>query len=454
MTDLLPYQEKAYQTWKDNGFYGIIEAPTGAGKTKIGVDCIRQFLVEHPNKKILVLTTSKKVVQQWIEELDRWSITVSDEWDSPKVMTYQMAVNKMYRGGLTCDCLIADECQHLATPAHGKVMLTSPQCILGLSATPEESKAILGEPFYSIGIDEARICPFTIHMVKFTPTEEEQRSYDKATFKMECRALDVTEAGWCTKCLGTGTSWKNADNETCDRCNGKGHIGGKKYLQPGYDREGWGSYDALVRQRREVCYSMPSRIPITVALVKKHYWKPCLDCGGRGYWVADCCHSDCQCEPMNCDECEGEGKVETYERIVIFTERTKDAHKIEQELIKEGIQCSMFVKDKDTLKDFEEHKTNVLIMVKSLREGWDDPTLSVCIMNSLSTRPKILTQTMGRTMRIDPNNPDKHAHNYLLIAEGTSDENVRGSLKYPKRYFIEQTAKSATEPSELSKWIG
>ena len=434
MVTLTDYQARAYPLWKANGCRAIISAATGSGKTILGCECIRRFREDHPNVKTIVVTTSTKAVKQWEAELANFGI------DDVEVYTYGKAVNKMHRGdrrtefrtpdgtvdmflsfdtadeitdgervtvtqeyGLKCGLLVADECHHLTTPAHGQVMNMDPFFVLGLSATPEDSVNLLGDPIDTITVDEARVCPFMVHMVKFQPWKEEAERYDKLSRAMVRRARKVT-GSVCHECGGSGTAsiFRDVAMEkanVCASCNGTGYAGGRDTLKPGEDAEGWDSYDALVRRRREVCYTFDSRIPLTVKLVKKHFG----------------------------------------ERIVIFTERTEHAHKIADALTYNGIACSMNVKDKNTMKDFEQGKTNVLVMVKSLREAWDDPTLSVCIMASLSTRPKIMTQTMGRTMRIDPDNPDKHAHNYLLIANGTSDHRVKGSLDYPKDRFKDET---------------
>jgi superfamily II DNA or RNA helicase len=257
-------------------------------------------------------------------------------------------------------------------------MKFNPIHVLGLSATPEGSTAIIGEILDNIHVDEARVCPFTIHLVTYKPTKEEMESYNLVDAKMK---------------------------EVAIAC---GAPADKPYLMPKVSDE----YDALALKRRQVSYTFKSRIPLTVQIAKFHLG----------------------------------------ERTVIFTERTWHAHAIEKAFIKEGIPCSMYVKDKDTFKDFETGKTNVLVMVKSLREAWDDPTLSVCIMASLSTRPIIMTQTMGRTMRVDPDRPDKHAHNYLLLADGTSDFRVRGSLDYPKNRFKNDTPETLFGSKTLEEY--
>ena len=161
------------------------------------------------------------------------------------------------------------------------------------------------------------------------------------------------------------------------------------YLAPGKDNFGYNSYDSLARRRREICYNMDSRIPHTVSLVKAH----------------------------------------RKDRIVIYCERTEAVKRIRQALWDEGIDCSIHIQGESTLKDFEEHKSNVLALCGMLREGWNMVDTNVVIMSSVNTRIIRNVQTIGRALRIDPNNPDKHAYVYLMIAEGTSDETAIKNLR-------------------------
>lgn len=161
------------------------------------------------------------------------------------------------------------------------------------------------------------------------------------------------------------------------------------FIAPGKDSSGYNSYDALVRKRREVCYNMDSRIPHTVSLVKAH----------------------------------------RRDRIVIYCERTDAVRKIREALWDEGIDCSIHIQGESTLKDFEEHRTNVLALCGMLREGWNMVDTNVVIMSSVNTRIIRNVQTIGRALRIDPDNPDKHAYVYLMIAKDTSDENAIKNLK-------------------------
>jgi superfamily II DNA or RNA helicase len=279
----------------------------------------------------------------WEDELKRYMIT------NFKVMTYQTAVNRMQRNGLTCRCLICDECHRLATPVQGRVLEMQPRYVLGLSATPEGALDILGKPLVDIDVNQANLCEFTVHYTSFPMSASERAEYDDITRRMRSRASQVTD--------GMATS-----------------------LPPGRDSYGWGSYDALARKRRDIVYKQTSRIPYTVALVKRYITS----------------------------------------RIIIYTERRETMHRIVQALMDEGIQSV----DDSNIQAYEDERVNVMVLCGRLREGFNSVTTNIVIMASINTGVIKNVQTIGRALRVDPNNPDKRAHIFLLIAQGTSDESV------------------------------
>ena len=151
-------------------------------------------------------------------------------------------------------------------------------------------------------------------------------------------------------------------------------------LPPNRDSYGWNSYDAIVRKRRDVVYKQSSRIPCTVGLVKKHLGQ----------------------------------------NIVIYVERRETIQKLISALQDAEIQA---VSDSN-VSAYESGRVKVLILCGRLREGWNKVDTNVVILSSINTGVIKNIQTIGRALRVDPNDPDKHAHVYMLIAEGTSDENV------------------------------
>ena len=164
-----------------------------------------------------------------------------------------------------------------------------------------------------------------------------------------------------------------------------------KSLMPGVDSR----YDWMVRNRRAFAYEMPSRIPNAIAVITPY--------------------------------------AKAGKRTIVYAERNDTLKAIAKGLDEKGIKWSVCSQWKDTLKDFEEHKTNVLLLAKKLREGWNDPTLEVEVIVAPTTRELSHTQVVGRVCRQDPNNPDKEAHVIVLIADGTTDMNLISKNDFPKQ---------------------
>lgn len=66
-----PYQLEAYAVFKGLGYHNlVIEAPTGSGKTLVGLMCIQDWLQSLvPGQSVLVLVPTNNYQQQWVREL-------------------------------------------------------------------------------------------------------------------------------------------------------------------------------------------------------------------------------------------------------------------------------------------------------------------------------------------------------------------------------------------------
>lgn len=66
-----PYQHEAFEIFRGYGYQGqVVEAPTGSGKTLIGMMCIQDWLTTlSPGQSILVLVPTVNYQQQWVSEL-------------------------------------------------------------------------------------------------------------------------------------------------------------------------------------------------------------------------------------------------------------------------------------------------------------------------------------------------------------------------------------------------
>lgn len=191
-----------------------------------------------------------------------------------------------------------------------------------------------------------------------------------------------------------------------------------KSLKPGVDSR----YDWMVRQRRAYAYEMKSRIPNAISVMMPY--------------------------------------ILAGKRTIVFAERNDTLKDISKELTVRGVKWSVCSQWMDTLKDFEAHRTNVLLLAKKLREGWNDPTLEVEILVSPTTRELSHTQVVGRVCRLDPNNPNKEAHIVVLIANGTSDENLIVNNDFPPNCVedtsvlkIAEIAPGLSERKMIRQWF-
>lgn len=360
------WQKNLFTRWSAMGYRGCVKARTGAGKTLAGVSAIDQYHQMFPAMKILVVVPSSKIASQWEDTLKEQGV------DPVPVLSYMQAINRMYRGGLTADCLILDECHRISPEKQSaQVMKLNPSHVLGLSATPGGSVRILGEPFYTVDWEESNLCPFFVHYAIFEPTEEESKKYINLTQCMQRYALNKTN-------------------------------GAMKSLRPGLDSR----YDWMVRNRRSFAYEMESRIPNAINVIVPY--------------------------------------AKAGKRTVVFAERNDTLKEIAKGLTERGIAWSACSQWMNTLSDFEAKKTNVLLLAKKLREGWNDPTLEVEVIVAPTTRELSHTQIVGRVCRQDPSNPNKEAHVVVLIADGTTDENLISNNDFPK---------GATETTTVEKIV-
>ena len=138
MTDGYEWQHEVYPKWRDMGYTGVVKGVTGSGKTVAGCIALSQYLADHPNSTVLIVTPRQEINRQWEQELERFGINAT-------VYGYYKAVSQYAQGKLPpVDVVIADECHALLTPQQGRVLDYHSGAILGLSATPDGAEELLG----------------------------------------------------------------------------------------------------------------------------------------------------------------------------------------------------------------------------------------------------------------------------------------------------------------------
>lgn len=185
------YQRDAIYSISEN-VMGIIQIPTGGGKTTVAVEAIRLLF---QNKKVLVLVPTIDLVIQWKEKT------------TATVQTYQSIKDRAFLQ--TFDVIFFDECHHAAAKTIYRIGMNCRQDtqIYGLSATPflrdEDNlmvEAVLGPIVYRIGEQELISGGFIVNpTITFLRTKDLGKkyffvykdAYDELIMKNEARNIRI-----------------------------------------------------------------------------------------------------------------------------------------------------------------------------------------------------------------------------------------------------------------------
>ena len=184
VSDLRKWQEEALDAWIGENCCGMVEAVTGAGKTRFALAAVAHHLTKFPMGKAVVIVPSIELQQQWKREIDRCfsGMTVGRMGggysDTLKSCTILVAVvNKASTSQLGLSesepgLLIVDECHTIATKSFRHGLEEQFVARLGISATIERgdgAEETILEPYfgrvvYSLGYRQALDFGFIAHM--------------------------------------------------------------------------------------------------------------------------------------------------------------------------------------------------------------------------------------------------------------------------------------------------
>ncbi|WP_243753222.1 sigma-70 family RNA polymerase sigma factor [Paenarthrobacter sp. MSM-2-10-13] len=196
---LYSWQQEALKAWHSNARRGVIEAVTGAGKTRVGIaaafEAIRQGI------KVLILVPTAELQRQWLSSLRRDLPAArrgalgdgrTDTLDDVDVLVaiVHSASNRMTLRSHKAGLIIADECHRYAAPMFTGALQEGYAWRLGLTATYERADGehqnlltpYFGGVVYNLWYDRALadevIAPFDIALVGVELTPAEQVNYD------------------------------------------------------------------------------------------------------------------------------------------------------------------------------------------------------------------------------------------------------------------------------------
>ena len=190
---LRPYQKEALGAWLDAGRRGVIELPTGAGKTVVALKAMEDL-----GEATLVVVPTLILVDQWRRRLEEdFGVDVgvlgggSRDVRAITVATYDSASIRAESIGNRFGLLVFDEVHHLPASSYRRIglMYTAPHR-LGLTATlAREDGAhvslmeLVGRVVYEMGVDElvgVHLSDYTVRTVHVPLSPEEQLEYDRS----------------------------------------------------------------------------------------------------------------------------------------------------------------------------------------------------------------------------------------------------------------------------------
>ena len=375
------HQAAALKSWKDAGATGVIQLPTGAGKTILAVMAIADMC-----RPTLVIVPTIDLVLQWQVVLQRYvaGATIGALGGGQKeiaaitVSTYDSALIFMEQLGNKFGLLIVDECHHLPSPQYQAIAMgVIAPFRMGLSATVERSDGkeeliyeLLGPLVYEGRIDELQssvLAPYDVVSIQVALTDEERSQYAAArdiylSFVKRHKVNFSSPAGW------SEFLWKAAK-----------FPGGREALK-------------AHRQQKRLAQAASAKIELV--------WKILKD---------------------NQDE-----------RIIVFTDDNALAYQIGREYLLPVLTHQTKLSERTRILDgFRTGVINVLVTSRVLNEGVDVPEASVGVVVSGTGNVREHVQRLGRILR---HRPGKRAKLYELISHATSEINVHSRRRQHHAY--------------------
>ena len=368
---LRPYQSEAIAAWNDAGHRGVIELPTGSGKTVIGVKAI----VDR-NTPTLVVVPTIDLLEQWERELTReFPVEIGrfgggEQRRGPiTVSTYDSAHRKAESIGDAFGLVVFDEVHHLGGEGYREIarLLAAP-ARLGLTATferPDDAHEVIadlvGDRVYSLAAEDLagdHLADYDIKRRTVALTSEEREEYDRH------------QETFTDYLAQSGISMRSGDD----------------YLElvkrSGNDPE---AREALLAKQRarEIAYGSDTKVDLLAELLDRH----------------------------------------RDDRIIVFTAHNDLAYRISERFLLPVITHQTDAAERrEHLRRFRAGTYSTIVTSNVLDEGVDVPDANVAIILSGSGSEREFTQRLGRILR--PSADGGRALLYEVISEDTAEERV------------------------------
>lgn len=375
-----PHQAAALSAWVAAGCTGIVELPTGAGKTILAVMAIARI-----GRPTLVVVPTIDLMLQWQSVLETW-------FDQPigllgggnkdrqllTVTTYDSAAFQTEFHGNCFGLLVCDECHHLPAPAYQFIASGSLAPFrLGLTATldrtdggEQTAKSLLGPVRYRAAIDELEgkyLAPYDIRTVHVELTDDEQERYDY------CRGRYIE----FLRTSGVDLSKPDGWGQFIIRCH-----------RSDEGREAFACY----REQRRIALTSSGKLEALWQILRRH----------------------------------------RTDRILVFTEDNETVYRLSTMLLLPAITHQTRGSErKALLAAFASGELPVLVTARVLNEGVDVPDANVGVILSGSGSVREHVQRLGRILR---KRPDKRAVLYEVCTEVAAENRISERRRQHRAY--------------------
>ncbi len=407
---LYKWQKGCLQAWEKNGYRGIVNVVTGAGKTVLALAALDLLKSRYPNLQVKVVVPTISLARQWKESLLHAAAT--EEWrpgfygggvhDDPsrRVMIYVVnSARDSLSGHMRRDfslgqhvLLICDECHHYQSAENRKIFSFLRDIgereelyhSIGLSATPfgnqNDSVLIrsLGREIYRYDYNDAAadgvISPFTVCEVSASFLPEERKKYAELTETVRLLLARLYQV--YPRLQGLSESiFLRAVSKIANDAGMDSSNPAAAFLLATY-------------QRKEVSNLADARIHCALSIIEK---------------------------------------LKHTDRVLVFCERIEQAARMKFCLQRRfgsccGIYHSGMTKEARSrvMEEFRTNQFRILVSCRCLDEGIDIPEANVAVVLSSSSVSRQRIQRLGRVIRRS-DHKDAACLYYIYIRESADD---------------------------------
>ncbi|GAB7095544.1 DEAD/DEAH box helicase family protein [Halolamina litorea] len=368
---LREYQQEALDAWRDAGDRGVVELPTGAGKTVLAIAAMA------------ALGVPTLVVVPTVDLLDQWRRELEAEFDVPigqfgggeqrrepiTVSTYDSAYLKAHDVGGSFGFVVFDEVHHLGGEGYREIarLLAAP-ARLGLTATFERPDGaheqivdLVGPRVYALDADDLageHLADYEIRRIEVDLTAAEREAYDEAQ--------------------GTFVDYLKRSGISMNRGSDYQEL----VKRSGRDPQARAALLAKQRARR-IVREADRKVAELGTLLDRH----------------------------------------REDRVIVFTASTDLVYRLSERYLLPAITNETGAPERREILDrFRSGEYSRVVTANVLDEGVDVPDANVAVLLAGSGSEREFTQRLGRILR--PNADGSQALLYEVVSEETAEERV------------------------------